>query len=177
MSDKKQTPVEMTANTVGRDLLQALVLELKLLPDVWPKLSKAKQDDVIERLRKRVISSVQTAVHLIASESRVTIAAELEQVTIKDGIKAVLTMSKSDPNRHTLTDAQGKSVLIAVADAEDHMGDIAAVRGEDDQRAMDLGQEYDPKGDGKGMDEQTASDVVDAEFTEVPALGNDPLQA
>jgi len=177
VNDKTRPTLEMTASTIGRDLLSALVLEVKLLPDVWPKLSQTKQDEVIERLRKRVITSVQTAVHLIASDGRVTIAAELEQVTIKDGIKAVLTMSKNDPNRHALTDAQGKSVLIAVADAEDHMGDVAAVRGEPDQRAMNLGQEYDPNGDGKGMEGAGADDVVDAEVREVPQLEHQPLDS
>lgn len=152
MSDKNT--LAMTATTIGADLLQALVQEVKLLPDVWPKLSQTKQDDVIERLRKRVIHNVQMATHLIASDGRVTVVAELEQITVKDGIKAVLTMSKNDPNRHGLIDCQGKTVLIALADAEAHMGEVAAVRGEEDQRAMDLGHEYDPNGDGKGMDDK-----------------------
>lgn len=151
MSNDKNT-LAMTATTIGADLLQALVQEVKLLPDVWPKMSKAKQDDVIERLRKRVVHNVQMATHLIASDGRVTVVAELEQITVKDGIKAVLTMSKNDPNRHGLIDCQGKTVLIALADAEAHMGEVAAVRGEEDQRAMDLGHEYDPNGDGNGMD-------------------------
>lgn len=170
---KKEAPKKdvraMTAENIGRDLLEALVLEVKLLPDVWPKLPKSKQDDVIERLRKRVIKNVQTAVHMIASEGRTTIVAELEQVTVKYGIKAVLTMSKSDPNRHGLIDAQGKTVLVAIADAEDHMGDVAAVRGEEDQRAMDLGHEYDPQGDGKGMD----ADISDFVEGEVLALADE----
>ena len=165
--DAKNT-MAMTAATIGADLLQALVQEVKLLPDVWPKLSQTKQDDVIERLRKRVIHNVQMATHLIASDGRVTVVAELEQITVKDGIKAVLTMSKNDPNRHGLIDCQGKTVLIALADAEAHMGEVAAVRGEEDQRAMDLGHEYDPNGDGKGM----GDDITDAT---VLALGDDPL--
>jgi len=51
--NKEQSPDfrQMTADTVGKDLLAALVAEIKLLPDVWPKLPKAKQDDVIERLQ------------------------------------------------------------------------------------------------------------------------------
>jgi ribosome modulation factor len=170
--DPKRDVRAMTADSIGRDLLEGLVLEIKLLPNVWPKLPKSKQDDVIERLRKRVIKNVQTAVHMIASEGRTTIVAELEQVTVKDGIKAVLTMSKSDPNRHGLIDAQGKTVLVAIADAEDHMGEIAAVQGEEDQRAMDLGQEYDPNGDGKGMDDDDG--VIDGA---VLALPDSPLQA
>lgn len=174
--DKKPRNVmEMTANTVGIDLLNALVQEIKLMPKPWVALPKAKQDDVIERLRKRVIHNVQMATHLIASDGRICVQAELEQITVKDGIKGVLIMSKNDPHRHLIMDAQGKTVLIALADAEDHMGDIAAVRGEEDQRAMDLGHEYDPNGDGKGMDKPWDEDgVVDAD---VLAIGDDPLNA
>ena len=172
--DPEKNTLAMTANTIGVDLLQALVQEIKLLPDVWPKLAKHKQDDVIERLRKRVTTSVQMATHLIASDGRVTVVAELEQITVKDGIKAVLSMSKNDPNRHGLIDCQGKTVLIALADAEAHMGEIAAVRGEEDQRAMDLGHEYDPDGDGKGMEPGPGDDVSDARIL---TLGDGPLES
>jgi len=174
--DPEKNTLAMTANTIGVDLLQALVQEIKLLPDVWPKLAKHKQDDIIERLRKRVISSVQMATHLIASDGRVTVVAELEQITVKDGIKAVLSMSKNDPNRHGLIDCQGKTVLIALADAEAHMGEVAAVRGEEDQRAMDLGHEYDPNGDGKGMEPGPGpgDDVSDARIL---SLGDGPLES
>lgn len=176
MSTDKQAKnvMAMTANTIGVDLLQALVQEIKLLPDPWPKLSQKKQDDIIERLRKRVMHNVQMATHLIASDGRVTVVAELEQITVKDGIKAVLSMSKNDPNRHGLIDCQGKTVLIALADADAHMGEIAAVRGEEDQRAMDLGHEYDPDGDGKGMEPGPGDDVSDARIL---SLTDGPLDS
>ena len=54
---------QMTAESMGVDLLQALVTELKLLPKPWPELSKAKQDDIIDRLRARVQHNVKMAVH------------------------------------------------------------------------------------------------------------------
>jgi ribosome modulation factor len=175
-TDEKNT-LAMTAHTIGADLLQALVQEIKLLPDVWPKMSQAKQDDVIDRLRKRVITNVQMATHLIASDGRVTVVAELEQITVKDGIKAVLTMSKNDPNRHGLIDCQGKTVLIALADAEAHMGEVAAVRGQADQRAMDLGHEYDPSGDGKGMDGPEPGPGDDVSDARILTLGDGPLES
>lgn len=177
MSNTAKDAMAMTASTIGVDLLQALLQEIKLLPDVWPKLAKHKQDDIIERLRKRVIHNVQMATHLIASDGRVTVVAELEQITVKDGIKAVLTMSKNDPNRHGLIDCQGKTVLIALADAEAHMGEVAAVRGEDDQRAMDLGHEYDPNGDGKGMDDVGPGPGDDVSDARILALGDGPLES
>jgi len=162
----------MTAGTIGRDILAALVQEVRLLPDVWPKIPKAKQDDVIERLRKRVDANVRMAVHLIASDGRAVADATLEQVVFKQGIKAVFTLSADCPTRHQLADSEGKLCLIVVADPSAHLGDMDSIKGESDQRAMDLGTEYDPKGDGKGMDDD--SDVTDVE---VKALPDTPLQA
>lgn len=158
---------EMTADTVGRDILQALVQEIKLLPDLWVKLPKAKQDDVINRLRARVEHNVRMAVHLIASDNRTTIVGDLEQVTSKDGIKAVFKISSASNGRHHLFDTVGKACLIVIADADDSVGGMEDVQGEDDQRAMDLGREYTDQ-DGDGMD-----DVIDVEAT---AIEHQPLQ-
>ena len=69
---------QMTADTIGKDLLSALVTEIRLLPNVWQKLPKAKQDDVIERLRNRVEENVAMAVFTIASQNRTTVAGSLD---------------------------------------------------------------------------------------------------
>lgn len=70
MTEKHQDFRQMTADTVGKDLLGALVTEIKLLPDVWQKLPKAKQNDVIDRLRNRVEENVKMVVFTIASQHR-----------------------------------------------------------------------------------------------------------
>lgn len=150
----------MTADSLGKDLLSALVTEIKLLPDPWQKLSKAKQDDVIDRLRARVESNVKMAVHMLAAEGRVTIAGDLDQITIKDGVKAVVKFGTGAANLHELYDVAGKAILLVVANAADHTGGMNEITGESDQRAMDLGHEYHDN-DGGGMDD---GDVVDAEF-------------
>lgn len=159
---------QMTADTVGRDLLGALVAEIKLLPDVWPKLPKAKQDDVIERLRKRVEENVAMAVFTIAAEDRTVVAGALEQITINDGVKAVIKFGIKAPNLDGLYEAasEGKDVLVVVSGAKDYTGGMNEVQGENDQRAMDLGHEYH-QNDGGGMD--GASDV-DTDTGEIKGL-------
>jgi hypothetical protein len=171
MNEQMKETLEMTAQSIGKDLLSGLVQEMKLLPDVWVKISKAKQDDIIERLRKRVEVNVKMAVHLVASEGRTVIAGDLEQITIKDGVKAVCKFSQHAPNMHEMFDAAGKAILLVVANPADHTGGMDEIKGESDQRAMDLGKEYDPNGDGEGMEEDT---VVNAEFTEILELGHEP---
>lgn len=158
-------PREMTANTIGRDLLSALVAELKLLPQPWVKLSQSKQDDIIDRLRDRVDANIKMAVHLIASEGRTVVQGDLDQVTIKDGAKVVIKIGRGAESLHDLYDSQGKAVLIVVADSQPHTAGMGQVRGEADQRAMNLGKEYTDL-DGDGMDGQ--SNFVDAEFRELP---------
>jgi len=163
---------EMTADTIGRDILQALVQEIKLLPDLWVKMPKKKQDDVINRLRSRVDHNVRMAVHLIASDNRTTIVGDLDQVTSKDGIKAVFKISSASKGRHHLFDSVGKACLIVIADADEAVGGMDEVQGESDQRAMDLGREYTDQ-DGDGMDGQTDDDVIDVEAV---AIEHQPLQ-
>ncbi|MDS0850095.1 DNA translocase FtsK [Burkholderia cenocepacia] len=175
MTDKHV--LQMTAESIGKDLLSALVTEIKLLPDLWVKLSEKKQNDVIDRLRARVEHNVKMATHLIASDGRVVVQGDLVQITIKDGVKAAVEFSSAAPNLHDLYDAQGKAVLLVVANATAHTGGMDEIRGESDQRGLDLGREYTDQ-DGDGMDgDKPDSDVVDAEFREVPKLGDGPTRA
>lgn len=172
----------MTSDTIGKDLLQALVQELKLLPDLWAKLSKKKQDDVIDRLRSRVETNIKMAVHVLASQGRTVIAGDLDQITIKDGVKAVIKFSPAAPSLHELYDAQSKAVLVVVADAAHHTGGMDEVQGESDQRNIDLGHEYDPNGDGKGMDDSNSSndgviDVVAIEHKRLQSELDDAFDA
>lgn len=159
----------MTADTLGKDLLGALVAEIKLLPDPWVKLSKKKQDDVIDRLRSRVESNVKMAVHLLAAEGRTVVAGDLDQITIKDGVKAVVKFGFGAANLHELYEVAGKAVLVVVANAADHTGGMNDVTGESDQRAMDLGHEYHDN-DGGGMDgASNDDDVIEGEVLGLPS--------
>ena len=158
----------MTADTIGKDLLQALVMELKLLPEPWQKLTKKKQDDIIDRLRNRVETNVKMAVHMLAAEGRTVVAGDLDQITIKDGVKAVVKFGTGAANLHELYEVAGKSVLVVVANAADHTGGMNDVTGEDDQRAMDLGHEYHDN-DGGGMDGDGPGDVIEGEVLGLPS--------
>ena len=158
----------MTADTIGKDLLSALLAELRLLPKPWEQLAKSKQDDVIDRLRKRVETNVKMAVHLLASDGRTVVAGALEQITIKDGVKAVVKFGAGAPNLHDLFDVAGKEVLVVVANAADYTGGLSDFEGEADQRGMDLGHEYHDN-DGGGMDQQGPGDVIEGEVLGLPS--------
>ena len=88
---------EMTAETVGADLLRALLDELRLLPKPWDQLPQGRQDDVIDRLRLRVETNVKMAVRLLSAQGRIVVAGSMDQITIKDGVKAVVKFAAGAP--------------------------------------------------------------------------------
>lgn len=134
--EAKEAAVEMAAETMTGDMLAALVDEFKTAPDVWQKMPEHQQQDVIYRLQQRIQENVRQAVEIIASANRPTIVATVESVTVKDGIKAVLTLPKSDAQRHELFDAAGMPVLIIVGGASDYYGGTEKVKPDPDQQAL-----------------------------------------
>lgn len=124
------------ASHVAGDLLSALVDELRTLQKPWQATSEFEQRDVIDRLRRRVRSNVATACRLIAAADRPTLDAIVDQVVFKDGVKAVLTMSKANPSVHDLADAAGSEVLIVVSGAEGFMGGVDDVQPDPDQPVL-----------------------------------------
>lgn len=61
-------------------------------------------------------------VQIIAGKTRPTAQAEIESVLFKDGVKVVLTFSKSAADRHAIADAAGNSVLLVLPDYESVLG-------------------------------------------------------
>lgn len=138
MTTPTDTTVGIALETMAGDLLSALVDEIRILPDVWPKIPEVEQGEIIERLRARVTHNVREAVHALAADGRITIAADLEAVTFKDGCKATLKIAKNASGKHDLIDAVGRSVLVVLANPDDYLGGLGDVKPDPDQRALDL---------------------------------------
>ena len=168
--EMRQELLSMTAEDCGLKVLQVCLQEMKLMPDVWPKLSESKQNAVIDRLRATVANAITMAVHTIASDGRTTVLADLEGVAIKDEIKATFVVSRNNAADalQGLYDSHKKACLLVVTTPEIYKQGMDDVKGEADQRSMDLGKEYAPDSDGEGMDN---SNIVDAE---VNLIGNTP---
>ena len=138
LEEAAPSPFEMASETLGRDLLQGLLQEVRTLPDVWSKLPEKRQAAVIERLTSCVEQTVTRAVKIIAAGGRPTIDGILESVAIKDGIKATFKVSQFNPLRHDLIDSQGKVCLLVVASPEDHLGGMGDVQPDPDQNELEL---------------------------------------
>jgi len=121
-SEDTENTVELVSETLGGDLTGWLTDRIKNLPKTWAEMSEGEQTDIIVSARDAVRSMVSRAVRIIAADGRPVIMAVLDKVVVKDGIRGVLSMSKTDPLRHALVDAQGDPVLLVVADTDRYMG-------------------------------------------------------
>lgn len=187
MTEKNEVPtVELAQATMLGDLMQIVVDEVKAAPDVWQKLSEHKQDALINRVEQRVREAVRQCVELIAANGRVAIPGAIESVQVKDALKAVVIVAKSDPHRHELIDATKKAVMIVIADPTDYHGGAGDVQADKDQPELPLAQKGDERpeplkanADGEWTDEMfatwwtdlgydidadTVSELNDAEF-------------
>ena len=132
--------------TMLGDLMNSMLDEVKAIPDVWQKLPQYKQDQVLARIEGRSRTILGRVVEIIAADARPSIPANVESVTVKDGIKAVLAVSRSSPQRHDLVDAQGSAVMIVIADAEPYTGGDKP-KSQKDQRALALNDTSKPVAD------------------------------
>lgn len=130
----------IAAETMVGDLMALVTDELKNAPDVWQKLGEVEQQQMIDRIRTRVQTAVGECVRIIATEDFTRIRASIDSIAVKDGIKAVLTLSRHDPKRHDLVDAQGSGVFIVLADAEAFGGGAFDVKPDPDQQALTLNE-------------------------------------
>lgn len=94
--------MNMTADTLGKSLLQGLIQEIRIMPDCWQKLPEAKQQDIIDRLERQVRNAATIAVHTIAGGDRDTVYGKLESMTAKDKMKAVFVVNPSSPHKEDL---------------------------------------------------------------------------
>lgn len=166
-SPERQDVINMTIDTIGKDMLSAMVDELRNQQDVWQKLSEDKQGEVIERLAKRVKSNVQTAVHLIASNGNHTIVADLEQVVIKDGVKAVFNVGMGNSAIEDIFNGVGKPFLLSVSRASEFISGMDEVQPDPDQYELN-------DGDGAFVDVTEDDNVIDGDTLNIE---QQPLQS
>lgn len=130
--------ITITEDMMLGEMLQLIIDEIKAAPDVWQKMSQDQQDDMIDRCKRRLTTAVEQAVTHIVAAGRPVITADVESVTFKDGIKAVLKVSQSNPLRHELADATGLQVLVVVTDIKQFSGGTDGVQSDADQPELPL---------------------------------------
>ena len=122
--------IDIATATLSGDVRDKLLDMLRFQQDKrpWNQRSEQDQRETVHSVEVLAHDLVRRAVELIAAQGRRTVKAVVESVTIKDGIKAVLTLSKHDEQRHALADATGHTVLLVVADPDEFVGERAPAK-------------------------------------------------
>lgn len=137
MNAEAKDPVAMAEESAGTKLLKALLTEIHQLQKPWQNTPMDQQRDVIERLRLQVEDAVKSACLTIAARGSKVVQASVESVTFKDGVKAVLQLSRGNPATHELADATGGSVLIVIGEIAEHTDGMHVVKPQPDQLDID----------------------------------------
>lgn len=134
----EKTAIDIARHTMTGDLRDCLLdfMKHEKNPLPWNMRPASDQAHVIEKVTKAVTVAVEKAVNIIAADGRATIVGKLEKITVKDGIKAEVSLSKGDPQRHSLVDCQGDVVLMVIASGDAYDGERRAALPDPDQPSM-----------------------------------------
>jgi hypothetical protein len=133
--DEPPVAIQIVADTAAGDLRDVMLEELKRQHDrPWNMRTEGEQTRLVGVIERVCRDTVYKLVDAIAAAGQPVIKAELLQVTIKDGAKAVLEISRHDPNRHALFDCVGgESLMIVLADPKRYTGERAGIKIAPDQ--------------------------------------------
>lgn len=129
---------QIAEETFLGDLMRIIVDQVKAIQKPWEQLSQSEQEAYLNSIRLQCEAVSKKAINIIAAQGMVTIVADIDSVTFKDGIKAVLKIGSHVEGRHDLADAEGKAVLLVVSNADDLINENEIPEAEPDQAAMDL---------------------------------------
>lgn len=133
MNESKQ---RLYRDTMVGDLRDTALDWIKTFDKPWAKMPQAEQQTVIDSVTRQAIALVAKAVDIIVADERPSIPARIESVTIKDGLKVVLSCSAREANLVALGTHQGSHVYIVVADAEAYGGEAGPAKPDPDQRDL-----------------------------------------
>ena len=133
----EKTPRDLAREFMLGEVMAAAMRQLRALDKPWLRLPEDKQEDVIEEVRDAVSVAIRQAVEIIATDDRTRFTAQVESVTFKDGVKAVLTMANTMAS-HELADVQGGRVYVVIEDPNRYTASSSAVpKADPDQPALE----------------------------------------
>lgn len=132
----ERSPILVAKETLTGDLRDAALEWIRALPKPWAQLTEDEQTDVIESVTKRCVLAATKAVEEICADGRRVIQAEVESVTVKDGLKATVKALKTEENLLYLGMAEGSRVQIVQADLEPFSGERKPAKADPSQATL-----------------------------------------
>ncbi len=119
------------------ELMSAATKQLRSLDKPWLRAPEETQKRILREVQDQVAEAVKKAVEIIATDDRTRFTAQVESVTFKDGVKAVLTMPNTMAS-HELADVQGGRVYVVIEDPNRYtQGSAAVPKADPDQPSLE----------------------------------------
>lgn len=117
----EKSPSQLAREFMLGELMASAMRQLRSLDKPWLRLPEAKQKEILDEVRADVQIAIRQAVEVIATDDRTRFVAQVESVTFKDGVKAVLTMPNTAAS-HELADTAGGRVYVVIEDPARYTG-------------------------------------------------------
>lgn len=140
MTEEATIPEQPTTSDYAKEfllgsLIKAATKHLKTLAVPWIDLKEGEQQRVLQAVHDECRTAARDAIDIIASNARLTFPAAVDQVVFKDGVKCVLTLSKS-PEAHSLADAEGSYVTIVIEERSKLLQEGDSMETDKDQKSL-----------------------------------------
>lgn len=134
-SHPKKSTEDIARETLTGDLRDIIIDIVKTTKNLkpWKDMKESEQKELVAKIENRTEHAIKKAVRHIAADGRKTVSGTLEQITVKDGLKCVITLPKHSDMRHSVIDAQGATVLMVVVDDSRFKGEKGPVKTDKDQ--------------------------------------------
>lgn len=163
-TEDDQSTLEADTQTLAGDLMKFIYDEITQLPDVWQKIPAQQQNEIIDRIEKQARHNIERAVDIVLTDGRPSVAARLEKIEFKDGIKITLKAKSNEEYRHELADHERGECMVVLVNKDQYSGGPKTVEAEPDQRRLDL--QDGEEGDLEGATGQVMEEVEDDELNE-----------
>ena len=130
--------VGMVPEMMHAELRDMILERLRDTRARWDEMSEAKQSEIIAGVDADVTQVVVRAVTMLSEHRFPSVRGVLDQVVVKDGLKAVVKIAPDADDRHEIVDAVGSPIHISVADPRAFMAEKGQVKADPDQTELSL---------------------------------------
>jgi len=127
-------------DSMGTFLMKVLREEITNLRTMWAVTPAQQQQEILDRMADHVDSAVKMGARKIIAAGIPSITATLQQITVKDGVKATLIFDKAEDALDALTHRVGSSVVLVLADPEAYAEGVDQLEADADQNSLPLGE-------------------------------------
>jgi antitoxin component of RelBE/YafQ-DinJ toxin-antitoxin module len=131
-------------DNMGTYLMRVLRDELVHMPDVWRSLPEEQQQRILDRMGTQISSATKLAARRIVSTGQPSITATLQQITVKDGVKATLLFDRAEEALDALMHRVGSNLVLVLVDPNDYQTGVDEFTADADQPELPLEVNADP---------------------------------